>query len=61
MKIETDDNTANTVQWVSLAVCISAVVLAIAWMTYRYNMIVYEKGYTQQQLIGNQNTMWIKP
>lgn len=40
---------------------VGVVAVAIAFLAYRYNVTVYEKGYTQQQLEHSQLTIWVKP
>ena len=51
-----DDNARVSV----IVVCICVAVCIVSWLTYRYNIVAYEKGYTQVQLTGTQNTMWTK-
>ena len=56
MKLEMNANTMVAINTAS--VCVAVIV--IAFLAYRYNIAVYEKGYTQKQLEHSQMTMWVK-
>lgn len=61
MKIEMDVETKECVVWVSGFFVLGAVLCTLIVTIIRYNSLAYEKGYTQVQLIGTQQTMWVIP
>lgn len=56
MKLEMDEK-SNIAVLVS-TICLT--VLVISWMIYKYNALVYEKGYISVQMQGTTQVMWTK-
>ena len=59
MKIEMDDNSRSVAITLALVIPALLAVVLIPLLTYRYNVTAYKLGYSQVQLIGSQNTMWV--
>jgi len=56
MKLELDENSYLVI--VVVAICLT--VITLSWIMYRYNALVYEKGYTPIQLQGTTTVVWTK-
>jgi len=56
MKIEMDGDACTAV--CVLSIC--TMVVLVAFFIYRYNIVAWEQGYTQQQLQNSQQVMWVK-
>lgn len=56
MKIELNEEASTA----AIVLTIAATIISIAFLVYRYNVAVYEQGYSQRQLENSQNSIWVK-
>jgi hypothetical protein len=56
MKIEMNEDA-------KIAVCttvVCATFMLMVFLLYRYNVVAFEKGYSQKQMENSQMTIWVK-